>query len=336
MDALKAAGVNPAYNIKVIMDCEEELGSPNLPPAVKEHKEALKADFLVILDGPMHLTNRPTLVFGARGIATVRITTYGPYAPLHSGHYGNYAPNPAFRLTQILASMKDEEGRVTIPGFYDGVSLSPEVKEILAQVPDDEKAIQKKIGISSSDKVGNSLQEAIQYPSLNIRGMASGWVGNKVRTIIPHAAVANLDIRLVKESDPNRLISLVRNHIDSLGYHILETEPTDEERQKYPRLISMASKVSYQAFRTQLDSPIGRWLDAALTYTYSEAPIKIRTHGGSVPIAPFVNTLNVPAVIVPLVNADNNQHSPNENIRLQNYMDGVRTCVGLLTYAIPK
>jgi len=334
LDAMREANLTPNYHIKVIMDNEEELGSPNLPAAVEVHREALAADRLVILDGPMHVTNRPTLAFGARGIATVRITTYGPRVPQHSGHYGNYAPNPAMRLAQLLASMKDADGLVTIPGFYDGITLTDEVREVLASVPDDEEYIQNKLGIAEPERVGGNLQEAIQYPSLNVRGMSSGWVGSKVRTIIPAAAVANLDVRLVKESDPERLIRLIREHIEGKGYHILETEPTDEEREEYPRLVSMSSNIAYQAFRTDLDTPIGQWLSRALQSAHGEIPVKIRTHGGSVPISPFVNTLDVPAVLVPVVNPDNNQHSPNENVRLREYFLGVKTIAGILAEKI--
>ena len=283
----------------------------------------------------MHPTNRPTLVFGARGIATVRLTTYGPRLPLHSGHYGNYAPNPAFRLAQLLATMKDEYGRVTIDGWYDGIEISKEVKEILALVPDDETEIRRNLGIAEAERVAGNLQEALQYPSLNIQGMASAWVGTKVRTIIPEAAVAHLDIRLVKESDPERLIGLLREHVRKQGYHILETEPTETERLAYPKIVSMSHQVSYQAFRTDLNSDIGHWLKTALTHTFEEEPVMIRTHGGSIPIAPFVRTLNVPAVIVPLVNHDNNQHSPNENVRIGNYFAGVRACIGILLQPSP-
>ena len=162
MDAMQAAQIRPDYNLKVIMDFEEELGSPNLPAAVEAHRAALAADYLVILDGPMHVSNRPTLKFGARGIATIRLTTYGPRVPQHSGHYGNYAPNPALRLMQLIGSMKDEAGRVTIPGFYDGITITPEIKKVLEAVPDDEVAIRQALGIADYDKVGQSLQEAVQ------------------------------------------------------------------------------------------------------------------------------------------------------------------------------
>ena len=321
----------PNYNIKVIMDCEEELGSPNLPAAVVKYRDKLAADMLIILDGPRHISNEPTLTFGARGITTLRLTTYGPRVPQHSGHYGNYAPNPAFRLAHLLSSMKDDQGRVVIPGFYDGVHLSEETKTILRAVPDDETEIQKSIGIAQPDAVAPTYQEAIQYPSLNIRGLASAWVGTKVRTIVPSAAVVNIDVRTVRETDPERLVGLIRNHIKQQGYHICENEPTEEERMKYPKLLSMSYNVSYGAFRTEFDSEVGKWLDRAMTRVFEKTPIKIRTSGGSIPIAPFVQTLGIPAVTVPCVNRDNNQHSPNENIRIGNYLDAIRTYLGFLT-----
>ncbi len=334
MDAMAEAGVKPDYNIKVIMDCEEEQSAPHLNESVAQNSEILKADMLVILDGPIHLSEQPTLVFGARGIASLRITTYGPRSPQHSGHYGNYAPNPALRLAQLLASMKDQNGKVTIPGFYRDIELNESIKEVLNKVPDDEKAIQEKLGIAAPDKVGSNLQEALQYPSLNIRGMSAGWVGSKVRTIIPEAAVAHLDIRLVKESDPDQLIKLIKEHIKEQGYHILSSEPTESERMEYARLLSMSARAAYPAFRTPVDSEIGRWLEKALLHTFGTSPVKVRTLGGSVPISPFVRILDVPAVILPLVNADNNQHSPNENLRLGNYYEGVRSLIGVLNQPI--
>lgn len=328
-DAITEARVKPVYNVKVIFDGEEEISSPSLAAAVEKYRSDLSADALVIMDGPMHPSNRPTIIFGARGIASLELTTYGPRVPQHSGHYGNYAPNPALRLTQLLASMKDADGRVTIPGFYDGIDLDEATRSILAQVPDDEAVIQKRLGIAAPDQVGATLQEALQYPSLNIRGMASAWVGQEARTIVPATATAEIDIRLVVESDPDRLINLVRQHAESQGYRVLDREPTEEERQTIPRFLTMTSNVSYRAFRTAFDAPAGQWLDRALTHAYGQPPVKIRTMGGSVPIAPFIETLDVPAVILPLVNSDNNQHSPNENLRLGNYFEGVRTLVAV-------
>ena len=329
-DAFREAGGVPPYNVRIIFDTEEEIGSPHLAPAVELYRDLLRADGLVIMDGPMHPGNRPTLVFGARGIASLELTVYGPREPQHSGHYGNYVPNPALRLSQLLASMKDEQGRVIIPGFYDGIELDPETRAVLARVPDDEVRIRERLGIAEAEKVGDNLQEALQYPSLNVMGFSSGWTGDEVRTIVPATAVAEIDLRLVRESDADRLIRLIREHIEGKGYHILDGEPTEAERLQYPRLLRMHSEISYQAFRTPMDAVIGKWLNAALTRTHGEAPVLIRGMGGSVPIAPFLRTLNVPAVILPLVNSDNNQHSPNENLRMGNFVQGIKTLIGVL------
>ena len=330
-DALQAGGGHPNYNVKVILDFEEELGSPNLPAAVLEHKDKLSADMMLIMDGPRHQSNKPTLSFGARGISTITLTTYGPKSPQHSGHYGNYAPNPALGLAKLLASMKDDEGRVTIPGYYDGINLTPEEKKILEQVPDNDKEIQKKLGIATMDKVGNTYQESIQYPSLNVRGLSSGYIGDEARTIIPAKAVAEIDIRLVPESDPERLFQLIKEHIKNQGFYILEKEPTQEERLQYPKLVKWEGEISYQAFRTPFDSAPGLWLDKAYNRAFGESPIKIRMGGGSIPISPFVDALGIPAVTVVTVNPDNNQHSPNENLRLGNFKEGIKTMLAILT-----
>ncbi|GAB2608635.1 M20/M25/M40 family metallo-hydrolase [Belliella aquatica] len=330
-DAMIAEGHLPNYNLKVILDFEEEIGSPNLPAAVLDHREKLKADMMLIMDGPRHLSNEPTLSFGARGISEITLTVFGPRAAQHSGHYGNYAPNPALRLSKLLASMKDDEGRVIIPGFYDGINLSPEEKMILDAVPDDEAEIKRKLGIGFTDQVGSNYQESIQYPSLNIRGLGSGWIGAESRTIVPADATAEIDIRLVPESDPERLFGLVRSHIEEQGYHILDREPTDEERMKYPKLVKWKGTISYQAFRTPFDSEPGIWLEKAFIRAFAKSPIKIRISGGSLPISPFVDALGFPAVTIPTVNSDNNQHGPDENIRLGNYREGIMTALSILT-----
>ena len=330
LDIIEEKKIQPDYNIKVIMDMEEEMGSPNLPPAVKKFRKKLKADRLVILDGPRHPSNEPTLTFGARGIVTIQLKVHGPKFPQHSGHYGNYVPNPAIRLSQLIASMKDDDGIVTIPGYYDGITISEEARAIMSAVPDDEKFIKKSIGISESDKVASNYQESIQYPSLNVRGMQSGWVEKEVRTIIPSYALAEIDVRVVKETDPDRLIKLIKNHIKSEGYYLIDRDPKENERSKYNKIASFNYRIGYQAFRTPVNSEIAYWLRAALVNGFGKEPIIKRTSGGSIPISPFVNTLNIPAVTVPTVNPDNNQHSPNENLRVGNLIESIRTHVALL------
>jgi acetylornithine deacetylase/succinyl-diaminopimelate desuccinylase-like protein len=335
VELLDSLDVALSYNLKVIIDTEEELGSPNLAAAIKAHRELLAADLLLIFDGPPHASNRPTVTFGARGIMTATLVAYGPRVAQHSGHYGNFVPNPAFDLVRILASLKSPDGVVTIHGFYDGISLSDDDKATLSRVPDDEEQILADIGLVRADSVAPSLQEAIQYPSLNIRGMSAAWVGSQARTIIPPTATAELDIRLVVESDPERLMELLRTHIESLGYTVLDGPPTGDERRKFDRIVSLDHELSYGAFRSDMDSPAGRMARAGLEALYGEEPILIRTMGGSIPIAPIIDALGVPAAIVPTVNIDNNQHSPNENLRLGNFVEGIVMLMAVLGQTPP-
>ena len=331
MKFMNSKNIDNKFNLKLIMDFEEEKGSPSLPDAVKKHSTILKSDALLIFDGPQHESDLPTLNFGNRGISSITLKTYGPVVPQHSGHFGNYAPNPVFRMSNILSSMKDENGIVKIKGYYDGITISDQVKKYLDNVPDDEESMLNKMQFKKPESVGNSYQEAIQFPSLNVRGIRAGWVEDEVRTIVPSECIAEIDVRLVIESDGYRLHELIKKHIEGLGYVVLDHEPSKEERMKYDKIVKFNSTVSYPAFRTDIDSDLGNWLSETLTRTFGVEPVLRRTSGGSVPISPFVNVLNIPAVGVPTVNKDNNQHSPNENIKLINYIKGIESFVGILS-----
>jgi len=325
------------YNLKIVLDFEEEIGSPNLAAAVKKYIKELSADYLLIFDGPKHPNSEPTIAFGARGITTMTLQVFGPTLPLHSGHYGNYAPNPALNLSKLLASMKDDNGRVLIPGYYDGITLDKKTRQILSDVPDDEKALKFKLGIGDIDSVGTSYQESIQYPSLNIRGMSSAWTGDEVRTIVPATAIAELDLRLVVESDGLRLQELVRKHISDQGFYITSERPTKHEKFIHKKICQVSDRKNVtKAFRTEFDSTIGNWAYESLKKSFGKDPIRLRTMGGTLPTSPFIVTLDVPALVIPLVNSDNNQHSPNENLRLGNYYDGVKCIYGLLNSTIRK
>ena len=331
LEIMKRNNIELEYNLKVIMDFEEEISSPNLADAVKKYSSKLKSDALLIFDGPKHPSNLPTLTFGARGISDITLITYGPIVPQHSGHFGNYAPNPVFRMSEILSSMKDPNGRVTIPGFYDGIELDKKTLKILAEVPDDEEKMMNDMQFKKPDNVGKNYQESIQYPSINVRGIESGWVREEVRTIVPSECIAEIDVRLVLESDPIRLHNLIKSHIQELGYYVIDRRPTKDERLKHNKIVTFVSSFDYDAFRTDIESEIGKWLVKSLKKTFGIEPVKKRTSGGSVPISPFVNTLGIPAVTVPTVNQDNNQHSPNENIKIENYITGIETYLGILT-----
>jgi acetylornithine deacetylase/succinyl-diaminopimelate desuccinylase-like protein len=324
IDAMKAANQRPTWNLKVILDGEEEAGSPSLVPAISSYRAKLAADLMLILDGPIHPTLRPTLVFGARGILTAEVRVYGPKMGLHSGHYGNWVPNPGMRLAQLLASMKGEDGRVQVPGFYDGITLTAEDRKALASVPDDEAALLKLFSIGSVDKVGASLQEALQYPSLNVRGLSSSFVGAGARTIIPDTAIAAVDMRLVKESKSADIQAKFLKHVESQGFFVVQDrDATDEERRSHPKTARIDFRGETNAYRTDPADPNAVKLTKALKGAFGVDPVRIRTSGGTVPIAPFIDALGFPAVSVPTVNFDNNQHGENENIRLGHFFKSV-------------
>jgi acetylornithine deacetylase/succinyl-diaminopimelate desuccinylase-like protein len=331
LDAVEAAGLTPTSNIKVILDGEEEAGSPNLVPAIERYRDRLNADLLLIFDGPLHQSDRPTVVFGARGIMAIDLTVFGPSAPLHSGHYGNWAPNPAMQLAQLLASMKDSDGRVIVEGFYDGIELTPEEQRVLDEVPDDLGNLKGKLGFSRADKVGDSLQEAIQYPSLNVRGLQSGWVGREARTIIPDRATAAIDVRLVRETPPDDIYEKLLAHVRAEGFHIVSADPDDATRAAHGRIVKVVRRGSTNAYRTELDSSVARQVVAAINAVWDEPIVQKRTSGGTVPIAPFIEVLGFPALGIPTVNFDNNQHSPNENVRLGHFFNGIVTFAAIFT-----
>ena len=340
-DAMKSAGQSPAFNVKVLLDSEEEKGSPRIGVVAKAHKEILAADAILIHDGPMHSSGRPTMIFGNRGNVTARLTVFGPRSELHSGHYGNYVPNPAQRLAALLAAMKDEDGRVLVPGYYDGVRLSAAEQATLAAVPDDEAEIRKRIGIAKPETVGRNYQEALQYPSLNIRGMAAAEVGNKASNIIPSTAVAELDLRTTPGADPGRLLKALEAFIRGKGYHLVQNEPTDEERATFERIAALTMFRGSSAAFTSMDSPLGAWVQSTLASTYDSGRdkagvVRIRMMGGSVPTDKLIDALGLPFVIVPLVNPDNNQHSSNENIRIGHYIDGTRFFASLLVSPLAR
>lgn len=334
---LNAAGIRPDYNIKVIMDFQEELGSPDLPAAVEQHKNLFKADVLFIMDGTRHLSNLPTLTFGARGIATVTLKVFGARRALHSGQYGNFSPNPVFRLSRLIAGMKDEQGRVLIPGFYEGVELTEAVKKSINGLPEDMDEIKASLGISTPEQVGATYQESLQYPSLNVRGLSAAWVGSEVRTLIPQEAIAEIDMRLVPETPGERQVKLMRDYVLSKGFHLVDSIPSDDERAKYPKLASLHYRLGSRAFRTEFESKAGHWLSAAMTRAFGpDGFVKMRTTGGSQPMAPFINKLGIPAVSIRIPNPDNSIHAPNENLRIGNFLEGIQMCLAVLTEEIKE
>lgn len=334
LEALDGIGVEPSVNLKFLFEGDEEAGSPQMARLFREHRELMEADAAIIVDGPIHQSGLPTVFYGLRGISSLEITVYGPQRPLHSGHYGNWAPNPAMRLAHLLASMKDDEtGRVLVEGFYDDVvPLSELEREAIAEIPQDDEGLARSLGFAEPEAEG-ALLELINQPSLNVRGMRSAWVGEEARTIVPDAAVADLDLRLVRDVHPEAQVERVVEHIRRQGYHVVEEEPDPQTRARHPRLarVRVREGFGYPAMRTSMDLPVSRAVADAVARITGEQVVRLPTLGGSAPLFHFTDSLDMPTMGVPIVNFDNNQHSPNENLRIGNLFDGIRILAGLMT-----
>lgn len=325
LDAWRAAGVPLQNRLTFLFEGDEEAGSVYLPDVVREHRELLEADLVVMADGPIHPSGRPTADFGLRGLAAVTLTMYGPAMPLHSGHYGNWAPNPAMRLAQLLATMKGPNGEVLVEGWEDDmVPLGPAEREAWARYPHDDDARRLQLQLGSLDGGGATRQELIARPSLNIRGMRSMFVGSQARTIIPDVAIAELDLRLVAGNDPQRQVEKLIRHIERQGYAVVREDPDSIIRVTTPRLVQVTSRGGYPAGRTPLAHPAARGVINALSGAGLGEPVVSPTMGGSGPAYVYTDILRAPFVVVPTVNHDNNQHAANENLRLGDLFRGIQ------------
>lgn len=324
-EALRKSGLAPNYNLKFFFEGEEEIGSPHLHEILEKHKSLLHSDLWIICDGPIHQSGKKQIVFGVRGDVNLELTVFASKRPLHSGHYGNWAPNPAMMLAKLLSSMKDNNGRVTINGFYDDVTpLSKLEKKSLDEVPSVDAQMKKELGISAVDMQGLTLSEAINQPSLNINGMQSGNVGKMASNQIPTYATAVLDLRLVLGNDWKKQQQKIINHIKAEGYYVSENDPTDEEREKHAKIIKVVTgNDGVNAQRTSMDSPIIQKVIAAVKMTTQDQIVLQPTMGGTLPLFLFEKYLKAKTVTIPIANHDNNQHAENENIRIGNLFDGI-------------
>lgn len=323
LDALQAKKIPLAVNLKVIFEGEEEAGSTNLQKTLELHKNLLGADLLITADGPVHQSGRPLVFFGNRGDIGIDVTVYGPVRALHSGHYGNWAPNPAMELSRLLASMKDEDGRVLIPGYYDDVTpLGEAEKKALAEMPENDADLERELGIAKPEGAGKKLVELIMEPSLNVRGLRSAYVGAQAQNVVPEKAEASLEARLVKGEDPRKKFEQIASFIGRQGFFVVDHEPTIEERRAHERIAKVIYEGGYRASRTPMDLPVSKALVDVVKAAEGKDTVVMPSTGGSVPMYIF-DDLGLPWVGVPIVNYDNHQHSSDENLRLGHFWRGM-------------
>ena len=323
IDALHDKRIPLAVNLKVVLEGEEEAGSPNLQRTLELHKNLLGGDLLITGDGPVHQSGRPLVFFGNRGDIGLDITVYGPVRALHSGHYGNWAPNPAMELSRLLASMKDASGRVLIEGYYDDVAPLGDVeKKALAEMPDNDADLERALGIANPEGGGKKLVELLTLPSLNVRGLKSAYVGEQAQNVVPDRAEASLDARLVQGEDPRKKFEQIAGFIRKQGYYVIDREPTLEERRVHPLIAKIVNESGYRASRTPMDLPVSKALVKVVQGATGGNAVIAPTLGGSVPMYIFED-FGLPWIGVPIVNYDNHQHSSDENLRLGHLWRGM-------------
>jgi acetylornithine deacetylase/succinyl-diaminopimelate desuccinylase-like protein len=318
-------------NIKFVFEGEEEAGSVNLEKILLANKSLVAGDVWLNCDGPVHQTRLQSLSFGDRGLAGVDVTVYGPRNELHSGHYGNWAPNPAMMLAKLLASMKDDDGRVLIDHFYDDIEpLTATQQRAVAESPDLGPELMREFALGSTENAPKKLAELITLPSLNIRGMASSRVGNQASNVIPSTATASIDMRLVKGMDPVTTASRFIEHVRKQGYFVVDAEPSMEIRMAHPKVAKVVRRTDGEApWRLSMDLPVLQDVIGAVESARGDV-VKIPNSGATNTDVPG-RALGIPQIGVPIGNHDNNQHSYNENLRIQNLWDGIELMAALLT-----
>lgn len=327
LDALGAAKTRPRFNLRFVFEGEEEAGSPHLADYLAKYPDFLRPDAWIICDGPVHQSRRAQLAFGARGVVTLDLTVYGPVRGLHSGHYGNWVPNPIVALAHLLTSMRDENGRILIDGFYDDIVPATEAeKAAVAAMPPVEEDLRRELQIGRTE--GSSLGERILLPALNIDGIQSGGVGEKASNTLQVSARAAIDFRLVPAQTPESVQAKVERHLVKSGWTIVRDDPDAATRLASARLVKVRWGAGYPPARTPLDLPLSLEIAKLMTAAGHE-PVRLPTMGGSVPIFLFQQPRGTPAIVLPIANHDNNQHAANENLRLQNLWDGIEIFAAL-------
>jgi acetylornithine deacetylase/succinyl-diaminopimelate desuccinylase-like protein len=332
IDALDAAGIPLSVNLKLFLEGEEEAGSPNLQAMLATYNDMLGADLWLFCDGPLHQSRQPLLSYGVRGAYGFGLTVFGPNRPLHSGHYGNWAPNPIMRLLDLIASMRDQEGNILIAGFDDEV-ITPTFSELeaIAKAPDIGPGLARELGFQNPE-TSERLELALLRPALNLRGIRSGDVGAASRNAIQTSATASIGLRLVPAQTPEHLRAAIEAHVRAQGYHIVYAPPTAAEREQHDRIALLDwSEAGYPAYRAPMDSAIAQQVAAIVEEWSDDRLIQLPTMGGTLPLYLIDAAIGAPILTLPIANHDNNQHGHDENIRLQNLWDAIEIYAEVIT-----
>ncbi len=312
---LKLHGKLPC-NVIVMLEGEEEIGSPQLATFVDHHKERLKADLVITSDGPVHESGRASLMFGVRGIVSFELRARGASRDLHSGNWGGVAPNPLWTLVHLLATMKDINGHITVDGFYDEVQPPSELeRKALAELPLNLTKVMKELELTELDAPPERgfYERLSLYPTLTINGLHGGYAGAGSKTVLPHEAIAKCDVRLVEAQRTEDIFSKLETHV----------------KQHAPG-VTFIRQGAMEPSKTPLGHPFTQPLIDAITLAQDESPLLIPAMGGSLPDYVFTKKLGIPAFVVPYANPDEANHAPNENLEVSRFFKGIRTGAAML------
>lgn len=332
LDAIKAARIKPTVNIKLLYEGEEEQGSAHFAALITKNLDLLKGDLLIMGDGPMHQSGKQMVDFGNRGIASLTMTVYGPTKPLHDGHYGSWVPSPSVMIANLIASLRDDEGHILIPHFYDDVApISTADKAALAAMPPVEEDLKHALGLGRN--VGTArLADGYLEPTLNVRAIHAGDEGPAAANAITTQANASIDFRLAPGETPAHTRELLENFLTQQGWFIVRDEPDLTARVSHPKIVKVVwDEGGSIATKTALDLPASKAVVASIGRTVGYPPIELPIVGASSGMADIVNLLHAPMAGVSIANYDDNQHAQNENLRLGNLWDGIEVYAGLLT-----
>lgn len=316
IEALLACRGSLPCNVKLLLEGEEEIGSPRMPEFVAAHRDDLAADLVVTADGGIDPTGRPTIVFGVRGVLSFELRARGANQDLHSGRFGGVAPNPIWTLVHLLATMKNPRGEITIDGFYDKVRPITEAERAaMVELPIDAGALMRELDLGHLDAPAErSIAERLMaWPTLTINGFLGGYTGKGSKTVLPHRASVKCDIRMVEDQTADEIFAKVQAHV-----------------QKHAPEVELIRQGSMDPSRTALESRFAEPIRQAVIQAQGEAPLLVPSAGGSLPDYVFTRRLGIPSFVVPYANADEANHAPNENMEIERFIKGIRTGAALI------
>ena len=318
LEALLACHGRLPCNVIVLLEGEEEVGSPHMPGFAREHRAELAADLVIVSDGPVHNSGRSCLVFGVRGVASFELRARGANRDLHSGNWGGVAPNPLWTLVHLLGTMKNAQGEITVDGFHENVQ-PPTEQELaaLANLPLDTAAIRRDLGLSHWDapEERGFYDRLALWPTLTINGLHGGYGGPGSKTVLPHEAVAKCDIRLVAAQTAEEILDKVEAHV-----------------RRFAPEVEFVRQDGMDPSKTPLDSPFAEAVRRGVVAGQGEEPLIVPAMGGSLPNYVFTEVLGLPTFLVPYANPDEANHAPNENLEIERFIKGIKTGAAMLAY----